>query len=372
LLLERSSPYPSPHKRRDEGRERRGSAELGLTAAQQAYARVDLDLAETLARAAQEAGGGWQADRLLTELDAVVPAAAAATPARAVRLRTNNVRTGNRCRPAGDAGDADGSGLLGGRFRVTGALQFSNSGGVYTAEDTADGDRRVVLKEARPHTNVNPRRGYDAVDILAREWTFLNRLADAGPFPNPVAAFRHWEHQHDLYSLATVMAYFIFPIAAMSYLREDVFDVYRIFTDSLGWPARIHGLLADLAQARITVTDALKVLEPEAELVDEVKAVPSRPAAEARPSLAAAEARLGLAAAETGVAAFVEATADTDRDTLFPVDPFAHVTNPLSLGFGRAASCGRWPHPVSGSDPSGCLGCGTSSPASTWQSTRTA
>ncbi|MFE3554050.1 class III lanthionine synthetase LanKC [Streptomyces sp. NPDC059193] len=351
----------------------------------------------------------------------------------------------------------EGDGLLGGRFRVTGAIQFSNSGGVYTAEDTADGDRKVVLKEARPHTNINPRQDHDAVDILAREWRFLNRLADAGSYPKPIATFRHWEHHYiaeefiegsdvrsvllernplarpefdidrsreflrifiavfrglarairsaherrvilgdftpanllidpdtlkvtivdleacrlaeggaagdgdgdgavsddaalekpvelftpgfslsrslykasgtegDLYGLANTMAYFIFPIAAMSYLREDVLGTYRIFTDALGWPERIHELLTGLAEARITLPEVLEALEHEEDLVGRVEAAPRRPVVEER---------LGLVEAEAGVAAFVTAVADTDRATLFPVDPFAHVTNPLSLGFG--------------------------------------
>ncbi|MCX4821031.1 class III lanthionine synthetase LanKC [Streptomyces sp. NBC_01142] len=349
-------------------------------------------------------------------------------------------------KPSDDEDDADG--LLGGRFRVTGAIQFSNSGGVYTAEDTANDDRPVVLKEARPHTNINPRQDHDAVDILAREWMFLNRLAGIGSYPAPIATFQHWEHHYiaeefidgtdirsvllernplarpgfdiersreflrifiavfrglarairaaherqvilgdftpanllidpdthevtivdleacrlagggsgeaslekpvelftpgfslsrsrfkasgpegDLYGLANTMAYFIFPIAAMSYVREDVLDSYRIFTDGLGWPERIHRLLTDLARARITLADVLEALEHEADLLDQVKAAPPRPVVEER---------LGLEEAEAGVAAFVEAVADTDRDTLFPVDPFAHVTNPLSLGFGAS------------------------------------
>jgi hypothetical protein len=44
------------------------------------------------------------------------------------------------------------SALLGGRFRVLEALRFSNTGGIYKAQDTADGDRTVILKEARPGT----------------------------------------------------------------------------------------------------------------------------------------------------------------------------------------------------------------------------
>ncbi|MEU5693402.1 class III lanthionine synthetase LanKC [Actinosynnema sp. NPDC020468] len=338
--------------------------------------------------------------------------------------------------------DTDEEELLGGRFRVTAALQFSNSGGVYRAQDTADGDRLVVLKEARPHTNANPRLGYDAVDVLDREWAFLNRLADTGAFPAPIARFRHWEHhfiaeefldkvdirsvllvhnplarpgfdvdrsreflrifltvfrglagavraahdrgvvlgdlsaanvlvdpdtfevaivdleacrsvdaeagdtspvelftpgfshsrngfvepepEGDLYSLALVMAYFVFPIAAMSYLRENVLDLYRRFVvDGLGWPVRVHELVLDLAHARITLTELLDHLDQD--FVGQVEAVPPRPVDPRR-----------IEQAEAGVAAFVLATADTSRATLFPVDPFAHVTNPLSLGFGAS------------------------------------
>ncbi|MEU1820445.1 class III lanthionine synthetase LanKC [Streptomyces roseifaciens] len=350
-------------------------------------------------------------------------------------------------KPADEADDGDG--LLGGRFRVTGALQFSNSGGVYTAEDTENDDRPVVLKEARPCTNPNPRQDHDAVDILDREWMFLNRLADVGAFPAPVAKFRHWEHHYiaeefidrtdmrsvllehnplarpgfdveksreylriflavfrglarairaahdrgvvladftaanllidpdthevtivdleacrltgtdageadlskpvelytpgfslsrnrfkaygpegDRYALASTMAYFVFPIAAMSYLREDVLDLYRIFiTEGLGWPERVHRLITDLARDRIGLTGVLEALEDEADLLRRVGAAPPRPVVEER---------LGLVDAEAGVAAFVEAAADPGRDSLFPVDPFAHVTNPLSLGFGAS------------------------------------
>ncbi|MDT0378302.1 class III lanthionine synthetase LanKC [Streptomyces sp. DSM 42041] len=353
-------------------------------------------------------------------------------------------------KPADETEDEE---LLDGRFRVTGALQFSNSGGVYTAEDTAHGDRQVVLKEARPHTNVNPRRDHDAVDILAREWTFLNRLSDVGSYPAPIATFRHWEHAYiaeefvdgsdirsvllehnplarpgfdieksrhflrmyltvfrglaraihaahergvilgdftaanllidpdtyevtivdleacrlsetgaggeegeeelekpvelftpgfslsrslfekhgtegDLFGLATTMAYFVFPIAAMSHLRTDVLDAYRIFTDKLCWPARIHELITGLAAARIGLPEIVEELADQESLLAQVRAAPPRkPVVTGDP---------GLLDAERGVAAFVEAVADPTLPTLFPVDPFAHISNPLSLGFGAS------------------------------------
>ncbi|MEV6329054.1 class III lanthionine synthetase LanKC [Streptomyces sp. NPDC051909] len=360
-------------------------------------------------------------------------------------------------KPEDHEDDESADGLLGGRFRVTGAIQFSNSGGVYTAEDTADGDRKVVLKEARPYTNPNPRRDHDAVDILAREWTFLNRLDGTGFFPAPLAKFTHWEHhfvaesfaegsdirsvllernplarpgfdveqskdflrifltvfrslaravraahgrhvvlgdltaanllidpdthevtivdleacrladdapdadahapdegtdaakhglaqpvelftpgfslsrhiyqtfgyEGDLFALATTMAYFVFPIAAMSYLRADVLDSYRLHLADLGWPPSLHTLITDLAAARIGLPEVLDALaDPEA-LIDQVRE-PAPRTVDPAP----------LAEAADGVAAFITAAADTARATLFPADPFTHVTNPLSLGFG--------------------------------------
>jgi hypothetical protein len=149
--------------------------------------------------------------------------------------------------------------------------------------------------------------------------------------------YRLSQPESDFYGLATTMAYFVFPIAAMSYLREGVLDLYRFFTDALGWPERIHRLITDLAHARLSLADVLTVLESEADLLDGVAATPKRPVIEEQS---------GLAEAEAGVAAFVEAVADTDRATLFPVDPFAHITNPLSLGFG--ASGVLWGLNVSG------------------------
>ncbi|SFF77085.1 Lanthionine synthetase C-like protein [Actinacidiphila alni] len=348
-----------------------------------------------------------------------------------------------------DYGADDDAGLLDGRYRVVEALQFSNTGGVYKAEDTWRGDRTVVVKEARPHTNINPRLDQDALDISDREWTFLTRLGDLASFPTPISRFRHWEHsfiaeeyidgkdirsvllernplarpirttegsraflriylsvfrgltqavraaherhvilgdlsaanllvdtdsytvtvidlescrlaeadpaqahlvqpvdlftpgfshsrrrsnasqyEDDLYSLATTMAYFIFPIAAMLYLREDVLALYRLFTDRLGWPSAVHDILTGLAEGRVTLDEALDFLTTEDELVAAVVDVPT-------PVLD--EAALGFAETETSVAAFMAAVADPGRETLFPVDPFAHITNPLGLGTG---ACG--------------------------------
>ncbi|MFI8961691.1 lanthionine synthetase LanC family protein [Streptomyces sp. NPDC053493] len=154
----------------------------------------------------------------------------------------------------------------------------------------------------------------------------------------------------DLHDLATTMAQLVFPVAAVPYHRAELLDTSRILLDGLGWPPRVHELLTGLATARIGLTDLVEALdealdealeealdEDERGLLDQVRAPALQPV---HGSVRDAGSDTGavdpepLARAEAGVAAFVTAVADTDRATLFPVDPFAHVTNPLSLGFG--------------------------------------
>jgi hypothetical protein len=101
-----------------------------------------------------------------------------------IRSSTSNVETG----------DSETS-LFFSRFRIDGALGFSNSGGVYFGLDRQS-DCEVILKEARPVTNVW-RIGdeyIDAIDILRGEYAVLQRLEDSGFTPIPVLLFQESEH----------------------------------------------------------------------------------------------------------------------------------------------------------------------------------
>jgi serine/threonine protein kinase len=83
-------------------------------------------------------------------------------------------------------------GLNNGRFLVTGAISFSNRGGVYTGVDTLTGTD-VVIKEARQHVEIGQRR-VEATQTLEKEHRLLDRLSDTGYFVRPIAFFREWEH----------------------------------------------------------------------------------------------------------------------------------------------------------------------------------
>jgi len=69
--------------------------------------------------------------------------------------------------------DSDDNLVLADRYRILEALNFSNSGGVYLAQDLKTG-RKVVLKEARPYTCFDTTGDYDSVTLLKKEWDILN------------------------------------------------------------------------------------------------------------------------------------------------------------------------------------------------------
>jgi serine/threonine protein kinase len=82
--------------------------------------------------------------------------------------------------------------LKNGRYTIESVLSFSNSGGVYIGRDNHTG-AQVVIKEARPFTNVSP-RGTDSVWLLKKEHRLLTVLQDTGVAPRPIDFFQDWEH----------------------------------------------------------------------------------------------------------------------------------------------------------------------------------
>lgn len=84
-------------------------------------------------------------------------------------------------------------GLNGGRYVVNGVMGHSNTGGVYSALDQHTG-KQVVIKEARPHTNMNL-SGNDAIDQLRKEHRLLQVLSGSGISPEAIDYFTEWEHE---------------------------------------------------------------------------------------------------------------------------------------------------------------------------------
>jgi len=77
---------------------------------------------------------------------------------------------------------------LHGRYVITGVLRFSNKGGIYKAR-TITGDRRVLIKESRPHIVIGSFAERDAITALQAEHRALELLASSGFAPQPIDYF---------------------------------------------------------------------------------------------------------------------------------------------------------------------------------------
>ena len=329
--------------------------------------------------------------------------------------------------------------LNAGRYLVKQALAFSNSGGVYLAQDRTTGTE-VVIKEARAHTLMDG-RGNDAIKLLKKEQEILELLRDTGIAPKPLESFYDWENfflaqeyvdgadirelmltqsplmrvnpslgdtshfyeifrgiftsfaqavnllherrivfgdlsannikidpltygvrlidfegafrlgideptylytpgfrdalsvhkntpgfEDDLYALAAIMLYMIFPIHALSALRGDLYQsVLGTVLADAGWSkTEVFNVIRGLSKNEITCTRACELLNKPAQIIppsyaDDVDADSSRKMSQELGSFLLANMRTGR------------------EDSLFPADPFIYQTNNLSLGFG---ACG--------------------------------
>ncbi len=328
--------------------------------------------------------------------------------------------------------------VLNNRFLVKKAIAFSNSGGVYVADDQETG-REVIIKEARPHTAMDD-RGNDAVKLLRKEYEMLELLRDTGAVPRPVDAFEAAEHffvaeeyldgmdireimltqsplmqvrptledskeyyelckrtltafaqavdllhkqgivfgdlnarnikidtathtlklidfegafrpdsdeptylytpgfksvasirkntqgfEDDLFALASNMLYMLFPIAAFSTLRDDLFDKgLKTLLNDVGWAETpLFHVINSLSKNELTAGEACELLDGPAQIHP-----PSYEGEIDSESIDEISQQLGR---------FILANMHPERDdALFPADPFIHRTNPLSLGFGAS------------------------------------
>jgi tRNA A-37 threonylcarbamoyl transferase component Bud32 len=334
--------------------------------------------------------------------------------------------------------DAGAHSVLAGRYAVKSALSFSNSGGVYLADDVKLG-REVVIKEARANTVIDD-WGHDAVSRLTKEYQILKILAPSGVVPEPLEMFEEWEHtflveeyikgddlRHllltrsplmrvrptlaestayyemfrtlckniisaigcvhrngvvfgdispnnvkvipgafeirlidletacrlatddptvlhtlgyrkkekpsaepgtqadDLHAIASVMFYLIFPISALSVLKDDAFSsILQVMLADLGWAdTPVFNVVRGLSSGDMSCEQACTLLDSPVRL---------RP-----PSYAEEVDEDFCETAARKLGEFLVHHMRPADDVLFPADPFIRQTNPLSLGFG---ACG--------------------------------
>jgi len=130
----------------------------------------------------------------------------------------------------------------------------------------------------------------------------------------------------DLYAVAVLMLYSMFPIAVISSLRDDLFSkILPIILSDIGWSqTRLLEIITGLATDTMTCERACELLEMPTMFETPLSSANSRQ-----------EATLQDYYSE--LAQFLSHSYRTnDRFTLFPSDPFALRTNAVGLGFGSS------------------------------------
>ena len=131
--------------------------------------------------------------------------------------------------------------------------------------------------------------------------------------------------EDDLYAVSAIMMYSMFPIVAMAYVRDDLFDnVLPILVQDIGWKGTpVLDVIRGLAQGRIDLREAEERLQVGASIDEpygmrEASSEPVEHLIERLSRFVLMNYRLN------------------SKYTLFPCDPFALSTNATSLGFGSS------------------------------------
>ena len=158
--------------------------------------------------------------------------------------------------------------LLGGRFRVRGAIRHANKGGVYRATDEHDG-AEVIVKQARAHVGARL-DGTDVRDRLRKEARMLELLAPMRVAPAKVALL---EEQDDLFLAEEAVPGE--PLNAVSPRKSAVLadgELLSLVRKLVELVARVHEagwVIQDLKPQNVMVTPEGDVLLVDVEHVTE-------------------------------------------------------------------------------------------------------
>jgi serine/threonine protein kinase len=145
--------------------------------------------------------------------------------------------------------------LKNGRYIIQSAISFSNTGGVYVALDTRL-DKTVVVKEARPNTNVST-FGTDSVALLKKEHRLLSLLDNERIAPRAFDFFREWEHYFLVqeYLDGRVLRGFMAQSALALITNPSISDVREFYDRYRKLFARLAEMLETLHQRNVIFSD---------------------------------------------------------------------------------------------------------------------
>lgn len=129
--------------------------------------------------------------------------------------------------------------------------------------------------------------------------------------------------EDDLYAVAAIMMYSMFPIVALAFLRDDIFDkVLPIMVRDIGWDSTpVQDVIQGLHRGSITLVEAAEMLRQPAE--------PAKPMANPDADFIELDTNI------EGLTRFlVNNVRDEFDQSIFYSDPFSRYTNSIGFGFG--------------------------------------
>ena len=135
------------------------------------------------------------------------------------------------------------------------------------------------------------------------------------------------DYRDDLYAVGVIMLYSMFPISAMAYLRDDLFEkVLPVVIDDIGWSdTAVLSIIRQLVVGSISCADAALMLESGPEPRGEKRPPPDLPATMSNTAIC------------QGIGRFIVGHwRDDPNYTLFPIDPYGQQSNPAGLFLGSS------------------------------------
>jgi len=132
-------------------------------------------------------------------------------------------------------------------------------------------------------------------------------------------------YKDDLYAVGVIMMYSMFPIVALAFLREDIFDsILPTLVKDIGWSfTPVTKIIQGLVSGKMSSEKAIALLDNEFRVV--------KPKHKARSELTTP----CLTDTSEQISQFICKNYRLDDIyTLFPIDPFGAISNPLGFAFG--------------------------------------
>jgi serine/threonine protein kinase len=186
----------------------------------------------------------------------------------------------------------------------------------------------IVIGDLSP-MNILVEKSSMTVRIIDLEGAFQPGLEAAQEIYTPGFRPEHKDRksesnlQDDLYAIGAIMMYSMFPIAAMAFVRKDLFTKV------------LSVLVADMGWSHTPVQQVIQLLTSQAISCSEAIALLSGPATIERPMSRQTRPTLALAACCDQLARYVTSNYRLKAPyTVFPIDPFGSQGNFSGFGFG--------------------------------------